>query len=146
MLARTLLGIVIVLALAIAGAGVIHQMPSSMAHSSAHIPAVVPAPHGHLPSHVDDAGDLTRAAYQAALDAPEVLASVPCTCGCEPLGHMNNLDCYIRSTAPDGTVFFDTHGINCGVCQLITQDAMDGAAAGMSPAELHAMIVAKYGS
>ncbi len=37
----------------------------------------------------------TRAAYQAAMDVPEVLEQVPCYCGCmENNGHENNLFCF----------------------------------------------------
>ena len=37
----------------------------------------------------------TRDAYQAAADVPEVLAELPCFCGCmENNGHENNLFCF----------------------------------------------------
>lgn len=37
----------------------------------------------------------TRAAYQAALDIPEVLEQLPCFCGCMTgFGHKNNLFCF----------------------------------------------------
>ncbi len=37
----------------------------------------------------------TRAAYQAAVDVPEVLEQVACYCGCmENNGHQNNLFCF----------------------------------------------------
>jgi len=37
----------------------------------------------------------TRASYQAAKDAPEVLEHMPCYCGCfKDSAHRNNLDCF----------------------------------------------------
>lgn len=42
----------------------------------------------------------TRDAYQAAKDVPEVLAKVPCYCGCmENSGHQHNLHCFIDEHA-----------------------------------------------
>ena len=42
----------------------------------------------------------TRQAYVAARDIPEVLAELPCYCGCDQTeGHDNNLFCYIDSHA-----------------------------------------------
>ncbi len=42
----------------------------------------------------------TREAYAAAQDIPEVLAELPCYCGCDQTeGHENNLFCYIDSHA-----------------------------------------------
>lgn len=56
-----------------------------------------------------------RVAYQAAREVPEVLAKLPCFCGCmNPNGfsHRNNLDC-----------FHDEHGVECSMCQDIAIDA-----------------------
>ena len=42
----------------------------------------------------------TRDAYQAAKDVPEVLAQVPCYCGCmQNNGHQHNLHCFIDEHA-----------------------------------------------
>ncbi len=40
-----------------------------------------------------------KKAYQVAKDIPEILAQMPCFCGCQAFGHENLLDCFI-----------DTHG------------------------------------
>ena len=56
-----------------------------------------------------------RAAYQAAEDIPEVLAELPCFCGCmTALGHESNLFC-----------FRDEHGSGCSICEDIALDARD---------------------
>ncbi len=55
----------------------------------------------------------TRSAYEAASEVPEVLAQLPCYCGCMTgFGHKNNLDC-----------FHDEHGVECTMCQDIAMDA-----------------------
>lgn len=115
--------------------------------AAAGLPAFIPAAQGTLPSHVHEAGPMAVMAYQAAIDRPEVLESVPCLCGCiELLGHQSNLDCYIDRATAGGVTIYSSHGLYCGVCQLITRDALDGAAKGMSADDLRAMIVDRYGS
>jgi hypothetical protein len=110
------------------------------------IPATVSAPRGVLPSVVHHAGQQAVDAYRAALQLPDVLQAVPCTCGCvESLGHENNLDCYIDEVPANGRVTYSTHGLYCTVCQFITRDAVAGAAAGMSEDDLYAMILERYG-
>lgn len=42
----------------------------------------------------------TRDAYQAAKDVPDVLAEMPCYCGCmQNSGHKNNLYCFMDDHA-----------------------------------------------
>ena len=36
-----------------------------------------------------------REGYQIAKEIPEVLAQIPCFCGCDAVGHENLLDCFI---------------------------------------------------
>jgi hypothetical protein len=36
-----------------------------------------------------------KAAYTVAKEIPEVLAQMPCLCGCEVYGHKNLLDCFV---------------------------------------------------
>ena len=56
-----------------------------------------------------------QAAYQVAKDMPEVLAELPCFCGCMPaLGHESNLFC-----------FRDEHGSGCNICEDVALQARD---------------------
>jgi hypothetical protein len=56
-----------------------------------------------------------RSSYEAAKEVPEVLAQLPCYCGCMMnSGHKNNLDC-----------FRDNHGVECTMCQDIALDARE---------------------
>ena len=36
-----------------------------------------------------------REGYQIAKEIPEILAQVPCFCGCEAVGHESLLDCFV---------------------------------------------------
>lgn len=134
--------IVIAAVLCVAGLGI----TLAAQEESESLPAFIVSPSGQVPHAVHQGGAMSEAAYAAALSSPDVLASVPCTCGCiAMLGHRNNLDCYIDRVYPDGAIRFTTHGINCGVCQLITRDAVAGAADGMTPDQLRMMILDRYG-
>jgi hypothetical protein len=136
---RAVLAMVIVVALS---AGAIVSAP---AHEAGPLPATMLASDGVVPEQVHHAGHEAVAAYQAAIDHPAVLESVPCLCGCiQTLGHSSNLACYIESSAR-GVTLYTSHGVYCLICQRITEDALAGAAQGMSPEQLHAMIVKKYG-
>ena len=140
---RRIPGLIMVLALMLAGALATAATPARLPPP---IQGTVAAPEGELPSVVHHAGPEAVDAYRAAMHSPDVLRAVPCTCGCmESLGHENNLDCYIDEIQANGMVTYSTHGIYCVVCQLITRDALDGAAAGMRGEELHAMILNRYG-
>jgi hypothetical protein len=50
-----------------------------------------------LPKTLDPnlfAGQAKRA-YQVAREIPEILAQMPCFCGCEAVGHQSLLDCFV---------------------------------------------------
>ena len=40
-----------------------------------------------------------RKGYQVAKEIPEILAQLPCFCGCEAVGHENLLDCFVDEHA-----------------------------------------------
>ena len=46
--------------------------------------------------------------YRFAVENPDTLAWMPCTCGCENLGHTSNRACYIKAEEP-GRVTFTSH-------------------------------------
>jgi len=76
-----------------------------------------------------------RLAYEAAKEVPEVLAQLPCYCGCmSGFGHRNNLDC-----------FHDAHGVECSMCQDIALDARDMHKDGMQIVRIRELIKQKYG-
>jgi Protein of unknown function with PCYCGC motif len=76
-----------------------------------------------------------RTAYEAAREVPEVLAQLPCYCGCmSGFGHRNNLDC-----------FHDEHGVECTMCQDIAIDARDFYKNGIEITRIRQLIKDKYG-
>ena len=63
-----------------------------------------------MPTEVQQAPIAVQQAYQFAVANPEALKHIPCYCGCNSLGHMNNTDCYVKTFNPDGTVAeFENH-------------------------------------
>ena len=55
---------------------------------------------------------VVRAAYTFAAEHPEVLAYVPCYCGCEHSGHRGNDDCFVAGRAANGDVTqWEPHGM-----------------------------------
>ena len=76
-----------------------------------------------------------RTAYEAAKEVPEVLAQLPCYCGCMTgFGHKNNLYC-----------FHDSHGEECTMCQEIAIDARDMWKSGVDIERIREKIKEKYG-
>ena len=77
----------------------------------------------------------TREAYQAAKEVPEVLAQLPCYCGCmSGFGHRNNLDC-----------FHDEHGVECTMCQSIAIESRDMYKNGFEIDRIRQVIKDRYG-
>jgi hypothetical protein len=60
-------------------------------------------PRGQLPVFADSA-DL-RTLYKFAVENPQVLSFMPCTCGCADLGHTSNRSCYVKAETPDKVTF-----------------------------------------
>jgi len=76
-----------------------------------------------------------RAAYQVAKDMPEVLAELPCFCGCmTALGHESNLFC-----------FKDEHGSGCNICEDIALEARDMHNKGLSIERIKDVIREHFG-
>jgi len=68
------------------------------------------APLSDMPDYVQKAAPEVQEAYRFAVANPEALEYIPCYCGCNSLGHMNNSECYVKSFNPDGTVAeFENH-------------------------------------
>lgn len=77
----------------------------------------------------------TRSAYEAAREVPEVLAQLPCYCGCmSSFGHKSNLDC-----------FHDEHGVECSMCQDIALDARTMWKNGFEIARIRQTVKDRYG-
>ena len=53
------------------------------------------APLEEMPDYVQTAAPEVQEAYRFAVANPDLLQQIPCFCGCNSIGHMNNLDCYV---------------------------------------------------
>ena len=51
-----------------------------------------------------DSADL-RTLYKFAVENPQVLSFMPCTCGCADLGHTSNRSCYVKAETADRVTF-----------------------------------------
>ncbi len=102
------------------------------------------APDSSLPAFAQDAAPTVQEAYLYAIANPHELEKYPCYCGCNTMGHMSNLDCYISDYAADGTPIFDNHAAGCGICVDITQDVIRLSEEGKSDQEIRAYIDATY--
>jgi hypothetical protein len=68
------------------------------------------APVSALPAEIRRLPQDVQEAYRFALAKPDILDKIPCYCGCNQIGHMNNRMCYVQSETADGGVIFDSHG------------------------------------
>lgn len=68
--------------------------------------------HAKFPDFVLSTSSQVQETYIMASQNPEVLASVPCFCGCgEGSGHKSNLDCFVKNMDSDNSVTeWDPHG------------------------------------
>jgi hypothetical protein len=67
------------------------------------------APVSQLPEKVRRAPPVVQEGYRFAIANPEVLAKLPCYCGCGSMGHKSDLDCFIEEFRPDGSIVFGYH-------------------------------------
>ncbi len=104
------------------------------------------APLSMLPAEMQGAPTTVREAYQFAVANPDALKNVPCYCGCGAMGHTSNYSCYVKESKADGTVVYDNHALGCSLCVDITQEVMRLSRAGQSPGQIHAQVVADFGS
>ena len=78
--------------------------------------------------------------YQIAVAEKDLLAVLPCYCGCGHDPQYKNLrDCFLDEKGE-----FRSHGANCEVCQEEARDAAGWKAQGLSPKEIRQRIDKAY--
>ena len=97
-----------------------------------------------MPMDVQSAPVTVQTAYQFAAANPEILANIPCYCGCGNVGHLSNYDCYVSSMDADGSLTFDQHALGCSICVDITQDVMRMLQEGKTPEDIRAYVDSTY--
>ena len=98
-----------------------------------------------MPAEVQAAPVAVQDAYRFAAANPDILGAIPCYCGCGPIGHTSNYDCYWQVPGPDGSLAFDAHALGCKICVDITADAMRLTAEGESPGAIKDYVDTAYG-
>lgn len=90
--------------------------------------------------------EVVQQVFEFAARHPEVLAYMPCYCGCEQLGHKGNHDCFVKGRAANGNVTeWEAHGIGCAICIDVGREAMLLFNSGSSVTSIRAAIEKKYG-
>jgi hypothetical protein len=95
------------------------------------------------PLAVRSAGPSVLAAYRFAAARPDLLAWMPCFCGCGAQGHRSNLDCFIDARDVDAVVL-DPHGIGCGTCVAVALQTQALDASGLDRRSIRAAIDAQW--
>jgi len=98
-----------------------------------------------MPAEVQAAPAAVQDAYRFAAANPDILGQIPCYCGCGPIGHTSNYDCYWQAAATDGALTYDAHALGCKICVDITADAMRLTAEGESPGTIKDYVDTAYG-
>jgi len=73
--------------------------------------AVTLASMDQMPAHVQNASHRVAQAYRFAVAHPDLLQHMPCYCGCGPMGHDSNYNCFWQTEE-----LFDSHALGCGIC------------------------------
>ena len=106
------------------------------------------APLVQMPPAVQQAPTTVREAYQFAVYNPDVLAQLPCYCGCGAMGHVSNYSCYVQENGEAGEdtrkIVYDNHALGCSICVDITQDAMRMLDEGKPVDEIYEYVDATY--
>jgi hypothetical protein len=93
------------------------------------------------------APEVVAAAFDFAAEHPEVLAYVPCFCGCEMGGHRGNEDCFVKRRDASGDfVEWEEHGLECLVCIDVATRSRQMYASGASVADIRAAIDKEFGA
>ena len=105
------------------------------------LPSLAVAQQHALPGWATTTSQSTRA-YHTALEQPDLLASLPCFCGCATYQppHRNLYDCFVN---PDGTL--DTHAAGCTTCQEEALAARQWADQGLAAPAVREQLIAAFG-
>ena len=112
-------------------------------HKQAKLPPLPFGPRDPLPRPTQ----VVAQVFQFAAEHPEVLAYVPCFCGCDHMGHKGNDDCFVKSRAANGDVLqWEPHGTECQVCIDVGQMSMQMYSSGASVRDIRTAVEKKFAS
>jgi len=98
-----------------------------------------------LPSFLEQQPEIVAQIYQIAAAHADLLASIPCYCGCgDSAGHRHNMNCFIHEIKDDGAVVWDDHGTRCNVCLEIAVKSAEMKQQGKSTRDIRETIDDMY--
>jgi hypothetical protein len=110
-------------------------------HKQANLPPLPFGPRDPLPRPPQ----VVAQVFQFAAEHPEILAYVPCFCGCDHMGHKGNDDCFVKARAANGDVLaWEPHGTECQVCIDVGQQAMQMYSSGASVRDIRNAVEKKF--
>lgn len=115
------------------------HVPSPPAHPA------MPVATSELPAYATKTPQLA-ALYRWAAAHRKELQFIPCTCGCDALGHRSNWNCFAKAEPSPGKYVWDDHGVECLTCQGIALDVQRGLARGQTLVQIRRAIDAKWGA
>lgn len=81
--------------------------------------------------------------YNANILHGKDISFLPCYCGCGPVGHQSNFNCYFKKFE-DGSIYTDMHGENCETCLDITRLYLKLKAEGKTLKEIREAVDKQY--
>jgi hypothetical protein len=117
--------------------------PPEGAESTAYAVGTVPQ---FLVSLKDSQAAKITARYIFAGQHPDIMADMPCYCGCAIYQHPHASlqSCFLRSLNSDGTVVYTDHSVTCDICTGEADMVMTQFAAGTSMQQIRDNIHTKY--
>ena len=110
-------------------------------HKQANLPPLPFGPKDPLPRPTQ----VVAQVFRFAAEHPEILAYVPCFCGCDHMGHKGNDDCFVKTRAANGDVLaWEPHGTECQVCIDVGQQAMQMYSSGASVRDIRAAVEKRF--
>ena len=85
-----------------------------------------------------------RGVYAYAATHADLLAQIPCFCGCAAQGHRSLLNCFVSRFRADGTPAWTDHSFDCEMCVHIAREVMLMESQGLRVDQIQAAIDRQY--
>ena len=85
-----------------------------------------------------------RGVYGYAATHGDLLAQIPCFCGCAAEGHRSLLNCFVAGFRGDGTPMWTDHSFDCEMCVHIAREVMLMESQGLKASQIQAAIDERY--
>ena len=85
-----------------------------------------------------------RGVYAYAATHADLLAQIPCFCGCGAQGHRSLLNCFVSGFRGDGTPMWTDHSFDCEMCVHIAREVMLMESRGFDAGQIQSVIDEQY--